>query len=323
MNAVPRLDMPWLRPAWDAFRERLEGDRLAHALLLHGPEGIGKARLARLMMEALLCADPGPEGACGECRSCQLLVGGAHPDAFTITFLIDPKTQKTKKEILVEQIRELIASLGLTTTISRRKVALVFPADAMNRNAANALLKTLEEPPGETIILLVAHEASRLPVTVRSRCQALAVAKPGEAEAAAWLCTEGGLDEGAARDALAAAAGAPVKAIRFEREGLVELHHGLSGALAALYSGEDRVADVLTLVRETDAEAVWLWLSGQCRARLRATDLRQAASRALLDLQRRADANRRLSKTSVRGDLLLRDWLIEWCRAGATARSES
>jgi DNA polymerase-3 subunit delta' len=323
MSEVRRLDMPWLRPAWDLFRERMEGERLAHAMLLHGPEGIGKSRLARLMLETLLCAEPGPEGPCGECRSCKLLVGGAHPDAFTVTFRVDPKTQKRKKEILVEQIRDLIGSLSLTTTFSRRKVALVYPADAMNRNAANALLKTLEEPPGETVILLVAHEASRLPVTVRSRCQALAVPMPNDADAIAWLRSAEGFGEGDARDALLSAAGAPVKAAQYHRDGLVDLHRGLSGALEALYGGEDRIADVLTLVRETDAEAVWLWLSGLCRKRLQSTGPRQTPSRALLHLQRQADINRRLSKTAVRGDLLLRDWLIEWCRAGATARLES
>ena len=156
--------LPWLEDPWNRFAGGLEQDRLPHAVLLTGPEGIGKGQLAMAMVEGLLCLERAPE-ACGECRSCRLLAGGAHPDRFTVTF------PEGKRQITVEQIRGLLDRLALTTTISPRKVALIHPAEGMNVNAANALLKNLEEPPGETVLILLSHDPSRLPVTVRSRSQ--------------------------------------------------------------------------------------------------------------------------------------------------------
>jgi DNA polymerase-3 subunit delta' len=312
--------MPWLQPAWALFRERIEADRLAHALLLHGPRGTGKSQLARAMLETLLCLEPGAAGACGHCRSCALLVSGAHPEAFPITFLVDPKTGKVKKELLIEQIRALIASLGLTTTISRRKVALIDPADAMNRNAVNALLKTLEEPPGDAVLILLAHEPSRLPATIRSRCQAIGVSLPATDVALGWLTDVHGLDAREARDALVAAGGSPLLALDYHQQDLIGRFVQLDGALDVLFQGQDRVSSVLDLLGETEPDTVWSWLSGMCSARVRAAGPRDGATGALLRLQGDADRNRRLARTAVRGDLLLRDWLIEWCRAGARAR---
>ena len=122
---------PWLREHWQFFQKRLRSERLAHAILIQGPEGAGKLSLATAMAHSLLCHRD-LEFACGECRSCQLLSGGAHPEYFQVQLL------EKRKEILVKQVRELIGKLDLTTSISSRKVACIHPAEIMNRNAVNA-----------------------------------------------------------------------------------------------------------------------------------------------------------------------------------------
>ena len=143
---------PWLLPAWSSFQNRLNSGKLPHAMLIQGPAGTGKCELAMHMAGRLLCSEDS-EYACGQCRSCTLFEGGAHPD----WFLLNPP--EGKHQILIDQVRSTISALTLTTSFSPRKVALICPAEVMTTNAANALLKSLEEPPGETVLILVAHDA--------------------------------------------------------------------------------------------------------------------------------------------------------------------
>ena len=159
---------PWLERLSAEFAERLRGGRMAHAMLLSGPAGLGKVELAREFLASLLCLEEAWP-PCGTCRSCQLLRSGAHPEGHVLTFEQHPKKDGLRKELVVDQIRRLTAALQLTNTVSRRKAALAFPAESMNASAANALLKTLEEPPGDAVLILVSHNPSRLPATVQKK----------------------------------------------------------------------------------------------------------------------------------------------------------
>ena len=179
------MTMTWLDPVREEFRKRLLGDRLAHAFLLSGQTGTGKQGLAMEMAAAILCREYRLP-ACGSCRSCQLLVSGAHPDFRILSFELN-RNGKLRTEIVIDQVRELISFLQLTTTIGEKKAALVYPAEAMNKNAANALLKTLEEPPGDAVIILLSHDPFRLAVTITSRYQKLQVRSPDTDTALAWL----------------------------------------------------------------------------------------------------------------------------------------
>jgi DNA polymerase-3 subunit delta' len=143
-SMLPAEVYPWLAGHWSFFMQRLEIDRLAHALMIQGPADSGKMALARAMVARLLCTEERPR-ACGQCRSCKLLAGGAHPDYFNL------EPEEESKVIKVDQVRGLIAKLDLTTSISERKVAFIHPAESMNGAAANALLKSLEEPAGNTV----------------------------------------------------------------------------------------------------------------------------------------------------------------------------
>lgn len=184
--------LPWQE---NAARETLaRRASWPHALLLHGPAGIGKRALALQFARALLCESPRPDGtACGACASCGYVAAGQHPDLRLVEPIeVDEDgTIKLLDQIPVDAIRRLIDFAQITSHRRVAKVALVVPAERMNVAAANALLKTLEEPPADTYVLLVAHQPGRLPATVRSRCRTLDAPVPTLAQSRDWLAAAG------------------------------------------------------------------------------------------------------------------------------------
>ncbi|MGH8714728.1 MAG: DNA polymerase III subunit delta', partial [Casimicrobiaceae bacterium] len=184
-----------------------------HALLITGRRGLGKRALALHFARALLCEAPLPGGeACGGCAACRYVAAGAHPDLRLIEpILVDEEGNATPVDaITVDRIRELTAFTQLSTHRHRAKVAVIVPAEAMNAPAANALLKTLEEPPADTYLMLVSHQPARLPATVVSRCQRLPVREPAATAAAEWLASR---QVPEAQRVLAQAGGAPLLAL--------------------------------------------------------------------------------------------------------------
>src|SRR5262249_21871242 len=154
--------------------------RMPHALLIHESPGTGGEWLANWAAALVLCQRD-KAAPCGECASCRRVAALTHPDVLWL------RPQEDSRQIRIEQVRELTAELALTSHSGGYKVGILTPADALNRFAANALLKTLEEPPARTLLILVATAPSRLPPTVLSRCQRLRVRAPTRAEALAWL----------------------------------------------------------------------------------------------------------------------------------------
>ena len=304
---------PWLVPVESEFAERLHGGRLAHALLLAGPAGTGKADLAARLLASVLCLEQ-RHPACGACRSCALLRTGAHPDGHVLTFEQHPKKDELRKDLVIDQIRRLTEALQLTTTISPRKAALIHPAEAMTKNAANALLKTLEEPPGDAVLILVAHQASRLPATIRSRCQALHVRLPARDEALDWLVAKAAVTGAAAELALEAAAGSPLTAARMLEEGGSEGYRAVSTALDELRAGRCEPPAAMAAMTDVDPQLLWTWLSLRSAAETRQRIAEPGLARAFAALQVAADRSRSLLPTPVRKDLLLQDWLIQWAR---------
>lgn len=226
---------PWLSATLGELTQAKE--HMPHALLLHGPRGIGKGALAAKLAEILLCASPTAVAGCGTCPACRWLAAGTHPDFRLLRVDIkvndveaDTGSQKkpAKKKISIEAVRELLDALALTAHRTRR-VIVIDAAEAMTRDAANALLKTLEEPAQDVLFLLISHRPSLLLATLRSRCRLIAIARPTGAEASAWLAQQQ-VDHPAER--LARNGGAPLLALEEARNGQDQLRTEVLDALA-------------------------------------------------------------------------------------------
>lgn len=217
----------WQQLFWRQLDELLLQERLPHALLLSGADGIGKERFARAFAARLLCQSPRDGVACGQCKSCSLLTAGSHPDFMWLTLQTDEKTGKTAKAIRVDQIRELVEFAAKSAQMGGWRVVVMTPAHLLNVQAANALLKTLEEPGRETALILLTSQPLSLMPTLRSRCQQRALPVPTVEEALAWLTPQIG-DGDKARLLLSLSRGAPLAALSLreaewfsQREGLL------------------------------------------------------------------------------------------------------
>ncbi|HRQ65181.1 MAG TPA: DNA polymerase III subunit delta' [Xanthomonadaceae bacterium] len=307
----------WHARPWQALAERLQGGALAHALLLVGPARLGKRDFAARLLRALLCRDRRPDGdACGRCRDCVLLAAGTHPDIRRVELgLRDDGRPRT--EIVIEQIRELGEFLALTPQRGGAQVALIDPADHLNVNAANALLKTLEEPAAGRFLVLVADQPTRLPATVRSRCMRFEFRLPARHEAMAWLQGEGIAAEAAAQ-ALDSAAGNPGLARAMLEEGLLELREAVARDLGALAGGRAPVAAVAKAWAD-DRPDLRLAFAAEL-ASLRARDHALTDPALFHKLERwfdRAGRAREWVPTPVRTDLVLTELLVDWPRSAA------
>lgn len=222
-----------------AIRSRLEGalkrGTLHHALLFEGPSGVGKRLVAEWVARVANCT--GANAPCEECPSCRQIAAGSFPDVIRV----EPDPEKASQTIGVDQIREVVRLSGYHRYSGKRRVVILDPAEALLPAAANALLKTLEEPPEGTGFILVTHHASALLPTILSRCQRVRFGPVPEAELAAWLKGKG-LDE---PEALARRAqGCPGRALQLSEGGLTErielremLLNTLAGDLGGLFEG--------------------------------------------------------------------------------------
>lgn len=206
MSDFPALPYPWQQGIWQSFYQQLQDDRLPHAIMLAGPAGLGKRHLARVLAQYVLCQSPRSESACGRCKSCELNRAATHPDWLQVT------PEEPGKAIRVDDIRALAEVQGKTAQQGGYKVVTLQPAEAMNVNAANALLKTLEEPAAKTLLLLVSDAPSAVLPTIRSRCQIRTLAVPPAEQSLHWLTPLVSGTDYNARELLAMARGAPLAA---------------------------------------------------------------------------------------------------------------
>jgi len=247
---------PWQSSQWQQIQSRLQQQRLAHGLLFHGRRGLGKKDFAHALAAAVLCQSPKQNAqACGQCASCKLLSAGTHPD------LIILAPEEAGKAIKVDDVRGLSASMSLTAQLSGYKVAVVEDADQMNISAANSLLKTLEEPTSQSLLILVSHHPERLPITVRSRCQLLAFQNPQSPQAETWLQQQG-LNNAALL--LSLSHGAPLLALQMNEGEFLEQRQQLLHALLGIAGRKpvlDFAAKLAKLPSETLLGSLYDWLA--------------------------------------------------------------
>jgi len=316
---------PWQSQVYARALQCLEQGKLGHALLLTGPPDLGKREVAEALAARLLCPQPRADGhACGDCRACRLLpqqhsglaASQLHPDLQRVELEPNDKGDKLRTEITVEQGRRLGQWFALTPAFGGAQVAIIDPAELMNVSAANALLKTLEEPSPERYLILVTSRPGRLPATIRSRCQRLEFRVPAPERAREWLATQG-FDARRVDAALAAAKGNPGQAARWLREGGLELREAVLAQLEAVASG-----------RSAPIQVAQGWLGdehGEARLRFAADALLE---RAVAD-PGRADrigalfdgCNRLRAQLGapLRHDLVLAGLLAEWRNMGPGA----
>jgi len=311
---------PWLGENWRQLATALAHQRLHHGLLFAAPAGYGKRALATALAAAALCQQRLPDGhACGHCRACLLFAAGTHPDFVRITFELRDDG-KPRTEITIDQMRSLSQRLAMSSQFGGLQIALVDPADRLNASAANALLKTLEEPAAATILLLVADDPSRLPATIRSRCQRIDVRAPARAEALAWL--EGQhIGSADANEALDASLGNPGQALAWSADDTLALRGSCADDLAALARGRRSALEVAE-AWAADRPDTRLWFAAVL-ARDEAQRLARGESgrfglTAPAEIPKlaawfsRANQTRGLLATTVRTDLVLLDVLRAW-----------
>ena len=238
----------WLAPQAHSLAAALAADRMPHALLIHEAPGAGGDWLAIWTAQLVLCQRPGPP--CGACVSCRRVAALQHPD---LTLL---RPLENSQQLRIEQVRELSMELALTSHGGGYKVALVSPADALNRFAANALLKTLEEPSARTLLVLVAVSPARLPATVLSRCQRLHIPAPARAAALAWLTMVRG--PGPWEGALDALGDAPLRAAQAD-----------PALVAQTWTDARRTLDALVQGAADPVSAAEVWARSELALRLR------------------------------------------------------
>jgi DNA polymerase-3 subunit delta' len=174
------IDCPWLSEHMASLSAARASNRVPHGLLIHESPGSGGEWLAFWTARLLLCTSSGPR-PCGVCTACKNAGENRHADLLVVQLM------EESKQIRIEQVRDLCSELALTSHQGGHKVGIFSPADSMNRFAANALLKTLEEPARNTLLILVASQPSRLPATIMSRCQRINIRPPSREETITWL----------------------------------------------------------------------------------------------------------------------------------------
>lgn len=292
--------LPWQADLWTLLAGRSQH---AHAYLLHGPAGIGKRALAERLMALLLCQRPAADGACGSCKGCMLLAAHTHPDHY----ILEP--EEVDKAIRVDQVRQLVGFVTQTAQLGGRKVILLEPAEAMNLNAANALLKSLEEPAGDTVMLLISHQPSRLLPTVKSRCVQQSCPLPSREQSLDWLAARlPELSTGERQELLALAANSPLAALSLYGAGVLAMRKQVVEGVKSLLKRQQSASQLAEAWNSIPLLLLFDWFCEWAHLILRCQMAGDEAELGAADMQKVIQYLGQ--KTSAAKLLVLQDWLL-------------
>lgn len=315
---------PWQAGLWQSLAGR---SQQAHAYLLHGPAGSGKRALAEHFAAFLLCKAPLPQQPCGQCSACKLYAADTHPD------LVRLEPEEEGKGILIASVRELVAKILQTSQQGGRKVVIVEPAEAMTTGSANALLKSLEEPAGSTVFLLISHQFSFLLPTIKSRCVLQSCPLPNEEESVQWLQQQSELSEEQCHTVLALASGSPLNAQKLLSADVLAIREQVVSGVKQLFKQHSSPSDLALAWAKMPPELLFDWFCqwAQLILRYKMTEddsqlgladmsvvLKHVAPRAplalLLETQDWLLEHRQkvLRRVPLRADLLLEGLLVRW-----------
>jgi len=314
------ISLPWQSAVFQRALKLKHEQRLPHAVMVETPSDYHMEDLARYLSMLLLCDQAQDLLLCGACEACRMMSAGTYADFSLVTLEVDPKSKKLNKNIKIDQVRNLIHEVFLTRKYDRLKIAVIYPAESMNKSSANALLKTLEEPADNVLLLLITRNPGRIPVTLRSRCQSWAINPPDEAQSLSWIGTQG-VDSASALQYLQYAGGDPLLALHLQQQNYAQTVDTFKSNLAAFLRGRRSASELCKSLLKSELSVarrlIEMTLSAYCFKACGVDNQEQGTgtadrerARSLLDLQHRAQQQLQVEENNLDFQLQLEDVLI-------------
>ena len=312
--------LPWYQPFLKQINELRQQQRLPHAILMSLPGEANESQFIWHLSMLLLCQQVQDEHPCGECSSCQLMLANTYPDFKMVGLEYDEKNKKLNKNIKIEQIRQLIHEVFLTRSYDNLKIVVIYPAEKMSIAGANSLLKTLEEPAQQVLIILATHSPGKIPVTLRSRCQQWNPAIPNQSESLEWLQSQG-LDQDVARQYLQLANNDPLLALKlkdieyqeivseFKQQFARYLKNQLEVSRLAQYLAANEIALIRRLINMV-IKAYCYQFSGYQGQQASPNTRNKSAAQAMIDLLGQTERQLMIEENNLDIQLQLEDVLI-------------
>ncbi len=244
----------WHRPDWQQLTRQFSEQQLHHALLLTGNKGTGKQLFGQRLAAFLMCRQPVNTNPCGQCKDCLLFLAGSHPDILNLA------PEEKSRFIKIDAIRHANSFLTNKSQMNGYKVVIINQADALNLNAANALLKNLEEPAPQTLFILVSDQPGQIPATIRSRCCKILLALPGEEQVKQWLMEHCPQYTSQIDLAVALSGRAPLLARQLLEDGGLEDRQKVLKGLVKLHKKQMSAADIAREWQSLDILATLDWI---------------------------------------------------------------